>query len=148
MLHNHMHLIHLIWAWTGTALAVVVSAWALWLGRAPERWGAVLLLTGWFLSMLLQSHSADGPGTAVVVIDVVSLIAFVALSLWSRRVWTIFMAAFQLDAVMAHFAVGLSGHIGGWAYITALGIWGGYGLVFALAGGMIWPAREYAPASA
>ena len=148
MLHNHMHLINLIWMWTGAVLAIVVSGWALWRGRAAERWGAAILLTGWCLSMLMQSHSGHGPGVAVVVIDTVCLIAFVGLSLWSRRIWTIFMAACQLDAVISHFAVGLSGHIGGWAYITALGIWGGYGLVFALAAGMIWPARKNGPASA
>lgn len=137
---HHMQLVHLIWAWSGNILAVLVSGWALWRGGAPERWGAVLLLVGWFLSAVLQSHDGHGPGIIVILIDIVCLIAFTILSLWSRRIWTIFLAAFQLDAVMSHFAVGLSGHIGGWAYVTALGIWGGFGLVFALAGGMIWPA--------
>lgn len=139
---HHMRLVQFIWAWGGNILAILVSGWAFWRGGAPERWGAVILLTGWVLSAVLQSHDARGPGIFVVLIDVACLIAFVGLSLWSRRVWTIVLAAFQLDAVMCHFAVGLSGHIGGWAYVTALGIWGGYGPVFALAGGLIWPAQR------
>ncbi len=124
------------WKWTGLVLMIICVIWALWRGEKPERTGAVILATSWGLTDLFHKHGVYGPEVSVILIDCITLLAFIWLSLWSRRLWTVFLSAFQLDAVASHFAVLLAPQIGSFSYITATGLWGGYGLVFALAAGM------------
>lgn len=124
------------WKWTCLVLMILCVAWALWRGEKAERAGAVILATSWGLTDLVHKHGVYGPEVGVILVDIVTLFAFVWLSLWSRRLWTVFLSAFQLDTVASHFAVLLAPQIGGFSYITATGLWGGYCLVFALAAGM------------
>jgi len=132
-----MTIIEFLWSTIGTILLIVTCAWALWYGGKAERWGGAILLIGWFLTPIVQSVGPEGPGTGLgyVLVDTAALIAFVILSLWSRRLWTIFISAFQLNAVASHFAGALTDHVNMYTLITALGLWGGYGLTFALAYG-------------
>ncbi len=46
------------------------------------------------------------------------------------------MAAFQLNTVISHFAVYLSSHVDMYTQITAVGLWGGYGVSLVLIAGM------------
>jgi hypothetical protein len=129
--------IEFIWGWTGTILLIVSCIWALWRGGPPERWGGGIMFVGFGLSILadrLQPGVYDGAG--LVAVDTIVLIAFVILSLWSRRIWTLFIAAFQLNAVISHFAIYLSSHVDMYTQITAVVLWSGYGITFALMAGM------------
>lgn len=126
--------IEFLWQNIGTAFLMGASIWALWRGETPERWGAVILLIGWAATML--ASLIPDPRLGYLLVDAAALAGFVALSLWSRRIWTLFIAAFQLNAVASHLVVGLSSHVDMYTLITALGLWGGYGLSFALLGGM------------
>ncbi len=130
--------IEFVWQWTGTILLVGGCLWALWRGGPPERWGGGLLLGAFGLTVLAQILQPRDvyDGVSIVMVDVAALIAFVVLSLWSRRIWTIFMAAFQLNTVISHFAVYLSSHVDMYTQITAVGLWGGYGVSLALIAGM------------
>jgi hypothetical protein len=135
---------NLLWAYAGTAAAVVICALAFWRGGPAERYGAAIILTGWFITPLVDAHGgADGlsTGLGVFAVDVITLITLTWLSLWSRKVWTLFAAAFQLDAVASHIAAFLS-HISLFSYVTGLGIWGGYGLILALGVGVWGCERE------
>ena len=130
--------IEFLWQWTGTVLLVASCLWALWRGGAPERWGAAILFIAFGLTMLVQTQHLYRVGAVLdyILVDVAGLIAFVILSLWSRRIWTIFISAFQLNAVVSHFVGRLSSHVDMYTLITALGLWGGYGITFALMAGM------------
>ncbi len=129
-------MLHLIWAKGGTLLAIFVSLYAFWRGELPERIGAAVLLAGWFITPMVQMHVTHGIDGHILAVDWVVLVAFVILSLWSRRAWTIFLAAFQLDAVASHYATLLSPDVDTYSYITCIGLWGGFGIVFALWGGL------------
>ncbi len=124
---------HFVWVWLGTALAVIFGAWAFWRGGPAERWGAAIILTGWFLTPLVQDHSHKGHGIGfwVELVDWGVLIGLVSVSVWTRRIWTIFAAAFSLNEVAAHY-IGYWVHIGTFTAVTSMGIWGGYGVVTAL----------------
>jgi len=124
------------WKWTGVVSMALCIVWAVWRGEKPERTGGLILAAAWGATMLVHRQGVYSPELAVILVDVAGLAGFIWLSLWSRRLWTVFMAAFQLDAVAAHIATLLSPHISGFTYITTTGLWGGYGLTFALAAGM------------
>ncbi|WP_303830788.1 hypothetical protein [Asticcacaulis taihuensis] len=131
-------IIHFVWVWLSTILLVGSCLWAFWRGEAAERWGGGILLIGFGLTVIAQICQPKGvyDGAGIVAVDVAGLLAFVILSLWSRRIWTLFIAAFQLNAVISHFAVHLSSHVDMYTQITAVGLWGGYAITFALMAGM------------
>ena len=128
--------LNLAWQYGGAILAIVCCAYALWQGGRVERYAAGIILIGWMLTLLLQSHSLSGPGLWVQIIDGVALALFVALSLWSRRIFTLFLSACQLDTVMAHFSQ-MSLHSSQWVIAMVLGLWGGQGLLLCLVAGVI-----------
>ncbi|WP_443747869.1 hypothetical protein [Asticcacaulis solisilvae] len=131
-----MNFINFFWQYGLTAIATYACAWCIsWGGRA-ERLGAIILLTEWLLSMVVQSHDGRGPGIWVQIIDVITLGLFVGLSLWSRKVWSIFLAALQLDTVVGHAAAHLAG-FGVYPYAVAAGLWGGEGVLIAVVAGTI-----------
>jgi hypothetical protein len=131
-------IIHLVWVWAGTILLVGGCLWALWRGEAAERWGGGILLVAFGLTIVAQilqpKQVYDGIG--IIMVDVAELIVLIILSLWSRRIWTLFMAAFQLNTIISHFAVHLSSHVDMYTQITAVGLWGGYAVSLALIAGM------------
>ena len=74
--------------------------------------------------LLVQSHSKSGPGVWVELSDYVVLLLFIGMSIKVRKIWTIFMTAFQLDVVFGHFAAKLA-HYEIYPYMVAIGLWGG-----------------------
>ncbi len=130
--------IEFVWQWLSTILLIGGCLWSLWRGETPERWGGGILLVGFGVTVLAQILQPKDvyDGVSIVMIDVIGLIAYVILSLWSRRIWTLFMAAFQLNTVISHFAVYLSSHVDMYTQITAVGLWGGYGVSLVLIAGM------------
>lgn len=131
-------ILQFIWHWFGTILMTLTCLWALWRGEAPERWGGAILLTGLALSLIVQITRPKDvyDGLGYVLIDVIALIAFVILSVWSRRIWSVFISAFQLNAVLSHFAHYVPSHVDMYTQITAVVLWSGYGLTFILMIGM------------
>lgn len=122
----------------------VCCTWALWRGGPVERYGATVIVVSWILSYVVDTHDGQ-PGPAIFTIDVVTMLLFVHLALKSRRVWTLIAAACMVDTVGAHIGA-MAFHFDGFSYITITGIFGGWGMVFSLAGGMI--ARMKHPAAA
>ena len=130
--------IQFLWRYIGVALYFSTCAWAIWRGSAPERWGSVIMFVSAMMTTLVQSQHLykDGPVWDYILVDVAALMAFAGLSVWSRRLWTVFITAFQLNAVISHFLGRLPIPVDKYTLVTALGLWGGYGLTFALAAGM------------
>ncbi|MGA9659003.1 MAG: hypothetical protein WBQ60_07895 [Asticcacaulis sp.] len=118
------------------AVAALCCAWAFWKGGRTEKRGAVYIFIAWTLSLLLQSHAKTGPGILVNIIDIVTLCLLVHLSLVSKKIWTIFAAASQLDAIASHLAQVFLPY-GQRVYVSVLAIWGGYGLLICLFAGTI-----------
>ncbi len=135
-----LHWIWLLWLRGGEIATLAICLWALWRGGTPERIGALIILVGWALTDLLSPPN-QGPGPWSIVVDIAALIAFAWLALWSRRPWTYFAAACQLNGVFSHFAHKFT-TFGLYSYATTIALWSGYGLIICLAGGMIARRRD------
>jgi len=131
-----MSLTNLIWVYGGLAWATIACWITCWLGGTAERVGAAAVWIAWVLSLILFVPGPKGPGVATMIIDMACLAVFLALSLRTRRLWTLFAAACQLDDIMSHFAAQL-GHFQVYSHIVAAGLWGGEALLFCLLAGMI-----------
>ncbi len=128
--------IEFIWAWGGLALATIVCVAALIWGGSTERMIAITLWVAWVVSILVETHGPGRPGILVILIDVFVLFIFIVVSLKTRRPWTLFAAASQVDDVASHFGAQLL-HYGVYSYITATGIWGGYFLIGCIVAGIL-----------
>ncbi len=115
--------IHLIWSQTGNVWMVFAGIWTLWRGGRDERIGAAIFALSWVLSLL--TFQPGGASPWLVAIDVAVFVAFAVLTVVTRRLWVFLFAASLLNNVAAHF-IGRIAHLGVYAYVTALGIWGGY----------------------
>ncbi len=124
-------LVNFIWQYGGGAIAILVCGLSLTYGGAAERFAAAVIVSAWIFMLLVQSHSMSGPGIWVELSDVVVLVLFTGLSLRVRKLWTVFLAALQLDAVVGHFTAKLA-HYELYPYVVAVGLWGGYGLLIVL----------------
>ncbi|MDC7683497.1 hypothetical protein PQU92_09435 [Asticcacaulis sp. BYS171W] len=124
-----------IWAYLGSAMALVFGALALWRGGPAERSGAVVILTAWFITPFLQKNY--DPTIWGVVVDVTAFVLMLGISIWSRRIWSLFATACSFAGVLAHIGAGLALNIGYNSYLTTLMILSGYGVAFSLVGAVI-----------
>jgi hypothetical protein len=130
------------WAYVGLISSILVSVYALLRGGPAERYGVVMFLIAWLATTLVQKTTFDGIEWGIVVVDALLLIAFVILTLWARKVWTVLIAACQLNAVLSHFVPLLAPKFNYVSYITVVAFWGGYGLLACLAAGTYSHQRE------
>lgn len=131
-----MELVNFLWQYGGVIEATLVCGWCMASGGRTERFAAAVVLLAWYMSIALQSHAATGPGPWVELIDFVVLLIFSGMSLITRKIWTIFAAALQLDTVVGHVAAKVA-HFGQYPYAVALGLWGGDFMLVVLAVGVI-----------
>lgn len=130
------------WAYVGLVVSILVSAYALVRGGPAERYGAVMFLIAWLATTLVQKRTFDGIEWGIVFVDTLLLIGFVILCLSARKVWTVLIAACQLNAVISHFVPLLAPKFNYVSYITVIAFWGGYGLLACLAVGTYSHQRE------
>lgn len=109
-------------------LAVGGCTYAIRFGGAPERWVGIIILAGVAADPLLHQilrlrFSTVDP--THLLIDLVSFIAFAAVSLRAHRFWPLWLTAFQLLSLGAHGAKAMnlaihpvvySGMTVAWAY--------------------------------
>ncbi len=120
--------------------------YALWRGRGPERWGALILIADFQLSHLLvgpvTTRFAGGVEWPVFWTDLTAFLALYGLSIASTRFWPIWIAGIQLVVTLSHLAP-LSPRIIPWAASNAVGLWG-YPLLLVLAIGAhrAWSRRQ------
>ena len=92
-----------IYSQVGTAISVVVVAFAFLRGDEPERVGGGAFALGLLASLLVQDDSQlYGPQWGLFVIDVILLAVYAALAWKSRRSWPVWASGLQSLAVMSH----------------------------------------------
>jgi hypothetical protein len=77
-----------------------------WLkGGPPERIGATILAAGSILSLAARSSAAGRFGSVelgIFLVDVATLIGFLALALWAKRFWPLWLTALQTVGIAGH----------------------------------------------
>ncbi|MFP1130270.1 hypothetical protein [Asticcacaulis sp. W401b] len=128
-----MLLLHLIWIWAGHITVILCGSLAIWRGGWAEKSTAIVIWAAWITTPLLQQQNHD-PGALTAILDgAVTLFAF-SVSCYSRRIWTLFMTAFMLGTFLTHFVGHLIPNTGYFAYMTTMGLLGGYGVALTLGG--------------
>lgn len=86
-------------------LLTSVAAYALWRGRGDERAAALVCVVATAASVLVNSpltRRFAGVETGVLVVDLLTLGAFIAIALRTKRFWPLWVAGFQLTSTFAH----------------------------------------------
>ncbi len=96
---------------------------AVWRGRDHERLAAAAELATWALTLVVFQSRSEDTQWRVLIIDIVLLAIFLWIAMRSARYWPIFVASFQLLAVVTHIARAFDAGVSGWAYLTAGLIW-------------------------
>jgi urea transporter len=117
-------------------LALLTTCWfAVVYGGTSERWGAAIIFMGAILSLpaaTLFGSRWRSPEYGVLAVDVLALIALLALALRSNRFWPLWATSFQAIAVVTHLATMADHLILPRAYAIAQPFWG-YPMLLALA---------------
>lgn len=121
---------------------MAVCALSAWRGRNDDRLAAGALLAAWALSMVVFKARSEETQWGVLTIDTGLLGIYLWVAMRSRRFWPLFVAAFQLLAVVTHIAHALDAGVSGWAYLTAIRVWTYLGL-FTIGYGA-WTAAQHA----
>ena len=129
-----MEVVEFLWKYGAWTLFIVVCVWAFWKGGPTERAMATLTVVTWGISMFIKAVEPR-PGPLVIALEAVTLVLTAWLAIHSRRVWVFFAAASTLCSVailvVAHWL-----QLGRYGLVTALGIFGTYGPLIALAFGV------------
>jgi hypothetical protein len=106
------------------ALAMLaVCALALLIGRRLERWLAVATVAAWFLSAAVQTSDRVGVQWGIFTVDIVYLLILIYLCTFERRIWILFMTAFQLLVVLTHVAFMIDRTLMQWSFFSAYYLW-------------------------
>ncbi|KQY96635.1 hypothetical protein [Brevundimonas sp. Root1423] len=92
-----------LYAQIGTAISLVVVAFAFLKGDEPERVGGGAFALALLASLLLQDDSRlSGPQWGLMIVDTAMLWVFAALAWKSRRSWPVWSGGLQALIVMSH----------------------------------------------
>lgn len=117
------------------ALAMLaISGLALLVGRRLERGLAVVTVVAWVLSAAVQSPDPVGVQWGIFTVDVVYLLVLVGLCTFERRVWILFMTAFQLLVVLTHVAFLIDTTLMQWSFFSTYYLWSDAQLIAFAAG--------------
>lgn len=109
------------------ALLLGCCGYAWWRGGAPERWAAGLQLgafaVDFTLNRLVDGSTYASMQVGSAVLDTTLLTALVLLAWRSTRFWPLWLAGWQLAAVMAHLAKGLDPGMVPTGYALQSAIW-------------------------
>jgi hypothetical protein len=89
----------------GLLLAACLFAW--WRGGGPERAVAALFFLAWLVSFLIHTPSArhwQVVEIQTMVVDILLLVALLAISRRANRVWPLVATSLQTLIVLAHLA--------------------------------------------
>lgn len=109
------------------ALLVFCTGYALLLGGAPERVGVSIYVVSCVTThFALANHIGYRwlqVETGVLIVDFLTWLAFVYLTLRANRFWPIWASALLGLAVLGHLARWVAPAISGYAYAVVLSIW-------------------------
>ena len=135
-----------LYAQIGTAVSLVVVAFAFLKGDEPERVGAGAFALALLASLLLQDDSRlSGPQWGLIVVDTVMLGVYATLAWKSRRSWPVWAAALQTLIVMSHLLTVIDLRPPLAAFYAVMNL-ANYGILLALAAGtfLAWRDRRAA----
>jgi len=126
---------------------LAVCALALLVGRRLERGLAVATVAAWFLSAAVQIPDPAAVQWGIFTVDIVYLLVLLALCAFERRVWILFMTAFQLLVVLTHVAFIIDRTLMQWGFFSAYYLWSdaqlaAFAVGVAQAGWERWKARK------
>lgn len=126
---------------------LAVCALALLVGRRLERGLAVATVAAWFLSAAVQTPDPAAVQWGIFTVDIVYLLILLALCAFERRVWILFMTAFQLLVVLTHVAFIIDRTLMQWGFFSAYYLWSdaqlaAFAVGVAQAGWERWKARK------
>ena len=88
------------------AVMFAVAAYAFGRGKLDERLAASICVIGsaatLFLGRQEVGYFADME-IGIAIVDILALVGFILLALWSNRFWPLWVAGFQLTSVLSHF---------------------------------------------
>ncbi len=102
---------------------LVVCALALAVGRRFERLLAVITVAAWFLSAAVQTPDRGGVQWGIFTVDLVYLLILAGFCAFERRVWILFMTAFQLLVVLTHIAFLIDRTLMQWSFFSTYYLW-------------------------
>jgi hypothetical protein len=106
------------------ALAMLaICALALLVGRRLERWLAVATVAAWFISAAVQTSDRVGVQWGIFTVDILYLLILIVLCTLERRVWILFMTAFQLLVVLTHVAFMIDRTLMQWSFFSTYYLW-------------------------
>lgn len=109
----------------GTALAIVLGLLAIWRGGSAERLAVLIVMSGWFLTPIIQRSYT--PGLPLFILDSVIVASLFCISCVSRRLWSISITACGAANIVSHAADVLApqGHRLPWSYGVTSEVLGG-----------------------
>lgn len=115
-------------------------------GRWPERSGLAIIMLGSIATALVgRSDLWRGTEIGILAVDVVVLMAFLAIVALTDRFWPLWVSAFQLVSVTSHLARLLKPSTLPLAYAFAEQVWS-YAMIAVVIGSVAWQ-RRYARSS-
>ena len=106
-----------------TMAMLAICGLALLVGRRLERLLAVATIAAWFLSAVVQSPDRAAVQWGIFTVDVVYLIVLIGFAMFERRVWILFMTAFQLLVVLTHIAFIIDLTLMQWGFFSTYYLW-------------------------
>lgn len=107
-------------------IVIAITLFAFVKGRREERLAMVVIIVGTLATRIAGNLSLgfwDSVEIGVLVVDLAALLAFVAIALFTRRFWPLWVAGFQLASSSAHFLRFLHVGLPPWVYAIAERFW-------------------------
>ncbi|MBW8858924.1 MAG: hypothetical protein JF570_04120, partial [Caulobacter sp.] len=120
-------------------LAALVCGLAMWRGDRAARWVGAAFLASWLGSLLVYRRDAYNADYGILAVDALTLVAFVWISLRTRRIWTVVASAFMTIIVASHLAVMIDLRVTLGTLFLSMAVWS-YGVLACIAFGT-WAAR-------
>ncbi|EJL27673.1 hypothetical protein PMI01_03693 [Caulobacter sp. AP07] len=105
------------------AALLAICALALLLGRRLERLVALATLAAWGLSAAVHGVDNDQVQWGLFAVDLTYLFVLIGLAVFERRLWILFMTAFQLLVVLNHVVFMTDMTLKQWAFFSAYYLW-------------------------
>lgn len=107
----------------GVMAMLAVCLAALVVGRRLERLLAVATIVAWFASAAVQTHDRAAVQWGIFTVDLLYLLVLMVCSAFERRLWILFMTAFQLLVVLTHVVFIIDLTLMQWGFFSTYYLW-------------------------
>ena len=102
---------------------LVICGLALLVGRRFERLLAVATVVAWFVSAAVQTPDRGVVQWGIFTVDLIYLLILIGFCTFERRLWILFMTAFQLLVVLTHVAFIVDWSLMQWSFFSTYYLW-------------------------